>query len=42
MEQLPIDVIRLILDYLKDDLRSMCMLNRNFNYRICNDKYWLT
>ncbi len=43
MEQLPIDVIRLILDYLDSfDLRSMCMLNRNFNYRICNDKYWLS
>jgi len=39
---LPKDVLRLTIDYLDDlSLAYACMINKDFNERICNDDYWL-
>ena len=42
IENLPNDVIKLILGYADDDnLAAMCMINSNFANKICNKTFWL-
>ena len=41
MEQLPPDVLRFMMTWLEDeDILSSCMVDRNFNQRVCNNEYW--
>lgn len=40
METLPLDVSRLIIGYLDDsDIISMCLTDKKFNKRVCNDEF---
>ena len=36
------DVLRFMMTWLEDDdILSACMVDRNFNQRVCNDQYWI-
>ncbi len=41
-EELPKDIIRLILSYLHySDLKKIVIINKNFCYNICNRQFWI-
>ena len=36
------DVLRFMMTWLEDeDILSACMVDKNFNQRVCNDQYWI-
>ena len=41
--QLPPEVTRMIFEYADDEeLAKLCMLNKDFNQRVCNSNFWLS
>ena len=44
LEDIPRDVLRLMMQNLEgqDDaaLAALCMVDKNFNHRVCGDEYW--
>lgn len=40
--QLPPELTRMIFEYSDDEeLAKLCMLNKNFNQKVCNSNFWL-